>query len=305
MKKEGIKKVAVVGTGTLGSQIALMASYHGCEVKTYDIDDQAFPRILKVLKMRIQNSGRKPFPAFMDVDAGAATVRQCSKLDEALKGTELVIEAVPEDLELKRKVFKEMDLLSPREAILATNSSSIPVSRIEGSTRRPEKCLNLHFYSLDQGKNIVDIMGGSKTTPETLAAGREWVESIGCVPLTVNKEILGFCFNRVWRAVKKETLHMWADGYVDFRDIDRGWMISYGTALGPFGSMDAIGLDVVYGIEMVYYNESKNPGDCPPDALKKMIERNELGVKTGKGFYSYPNPEYKNPDFLKGKKGSK
>ncbi len=301
MKKEGIRKVAVIGTGTLGSQIALTAAYYGCRVTAYDIVEEALPRMLGVLKMRIQNSGRKTTPPFMDLEGTAKQVRICKKLDEALESAELVIEAVPEDLELKRRVFKDLDHLSPREAILATNSSSLPVSRMESATSRPEKCLNLHFYSLDQGKIIVDIMGGSKTSPETVAAGKAWVQSIGCVPLTVNKEILGFCFNRVWRAVKKEVLHMWADGYVDFRDIDRGWMISYGTGQGPFGSMDAIGLDVVYGIEMVYYNESKNPGDHPPDALKKMIERNELGVKTGKGFYSYPNPEYKNPDFLKGK----
>ncbi len=302
MKKAGIKKVAVIGTGTLGAQIALTAAYYGCRVKIYDMAEEAFPRMLKVIKMRIENSGRKTLPPFMDLEATAAQVHISKKLDEALESAELVIEAVPEDLELKRKVFKDLDSLSPREAILATNSSSLPVSRMEGATSRPEKCLNLHFYSLDQGKNIVDIMGGSKTSPETIAAGRAWVQSIGCVPLTVNKEILGFCFNRVWRAVKKETLHMWADGYVDFRDIDRGWMISYGTGQGPFGLMDAIGLDVVYGIEMVYFNESQNPADRPPDALQKMIERNELGVKTGKGFYSYPHPEYKNPDFLKGSK---
>lgn len=297
--RNDIKKVTVIGTGTLGIQIALMASYHGCEVRTYDVDGDSFPRMLKVIRMRIENSNRKTPAAFMDLEGGAAKIRRCPTLEEALNEAELVIEAVPEDVELKRKVFKQMDLLSPRDAILATNSSSIPVSRMEGATSRPEKCLNLHFYSLDSGKNCVDIMGGTKTTAETMAAGKKWIQSIGCVPLTVNREILGFCFNRVWRAVKKETLHMWADGYVDFRDIDRGWMISYGTAQGPFGSMDAIGLDVVYGIEMVYYNESKDPGDRPPEALKKMIERKELGVKTGKGFYSYPNPEYKNPDFLK------
>jgi len=147
--------------------------------------------------------------------------------------------------------------------------------------------------------NMVDIMGGTKTTLGTIEAAKEWVRSLGCVPLTVNKEILGFCFNRVWRAVKRETLHMWAGGYVDFRDIDRAWMIFTGMSYGPFGLMDMIGLDVVYGIEMVYYNESRDPKDHPPEALKQMIERKELGIKTGKGFYTYPDPEYGRADFLK------
>ena len=92
---------------------------------------------------------------------------------------------------------------------------------------------------------------------------------------------------------------MWAGGFVDFKDIDRGWMIWTGMSQGPFGIMDAVGLDVVYGIEMVYYNQSKDRRDYPPAALKKMIEQNHLGVKTGKGFYTYPNPEFKNPKFLK------
>lgn len=147
---------------------------------------------------------------------------------------------------------------------------------------------------------MVDIMGGTVTTAETMDAGKEWIRSIGCVPLTVKKEILGFCFNRIWRAIKREALQIWAERFVDFRDIDRGWMIWTGMSQGPFGFMDAVGLDVVYDIEMVYYNESNDPKDFPPEALKAMIDRNELGVKTGKGFYTYPNPEYRFPDFLKG-----
>ena len=93
---------------------------------------------------------------------------------------------------------------------------------------------------------------------------------------------------------------MWAEGFVDFRDIDRGWMIFTGMAYGPFGLMDNVGLDVVYDIEMVYYNESKDPKDHPPEALKAKVDRKELGIKTKKGFYTYPDPEYSRPDFLKG-----
>jgi 3-hydroxybutyryl-CoA dehydrogenase len=295
-----IKKVAIIGTGTLGAQIALMASYYGGEVKTYDPDEKSFERVLTLIKVRVENSGRKTLPPFMDLESGARAIQRCKKLDEALQGVELVIEAVPEDLDIKRQMFRQLDLLSPPNAILATNSSSIPISRIESATARPEKCLNIHFYSPDLGRNIVDLMGGTKTTTATLEAGEKWIRSLDCVPLRVNKEILGFCFNRIWRAIKRESLHMWAGGYVDFRDIDRGWMIWNGVSQGPFGFMDGVGLDVVYGIEMTYYRESQDPKDHPPEALRKMIKRNELGVKTGKGFYSYPNPEYKNAAFLKG-----
>lgn len=298
-----IQKVAVIGTGTLGVQIALMASYYGKPAKTFDPDEKSFERVLALIRQRMANASRKTLPPFENLEEEARKIQRCKNLEEAVSDAELVIEAAPENLGLKRKIFAEMDRYAPPGAILATNSSSIPVSRIESATARPEKCLNIHFYSPDLGRNIVDLMGGSRTGPDTLEAGRRWILSIGCVPLPVKKELLGFCFNRVWRAIKREALHMWAGGHVDFRDIDRGYMIWNGVSQGPFAMMDQVGLDVVYGIEMVYYEESKDPKDHPPEALKKMIDRNELGVKTGKGFYTYPNPEYKDPNFLKGAAG--
>jgi 3-hydroxyacyl-CoA dehydrogenase len=297
--KRKIRNVAVIGTGTLGTQIAVHSSFHGYDVSAYDADPKSLERVLGMIKVRISNSNRKPAISLKEIQRQAKKIRISSTLEEAVGGADLVIEAIPENLILKRRIFKQIDSTAPERAILATNSSSIPVSRIEGATRRPEKCLNIHFYSLDLGRNIADVMGGRKTTPRVLEAGKEWVRSLGCVPLTVKKELLGFCFNRVWRAVKRETLHMWAGGYVDFKDIDRGWMVWTGMSQGPFGIMDAVGLDVVYGIEMVYYNESKARRDHPPAALKRMIDRNQLGVKTGKGFYTYPNPEFKNQDFLR------
>ncbi len=296
-----IQNVAVIGTGILGTQIAIQAACHNYKVVGFDLDATSWARVLERLKIRMQNSSRKPTIPWPQMKRGAKLVTQCASLKEAVAGTDLVIEAVPENLALKRKVFRELDIMAPRKAILATNSSSIPVSRLEKATNRPEKCLNIHFYSLDQGRNIVDVMGGTRTLPRIIKTGKEWVQSIGCIPLTVKKEILGFCFNRVWRAIKREALYMWAGGFVDFRDIDRGWMNWSGMSLGPFGLMDGVGLDVVYDIEMVYYQESKDPKDRPPQALKAMIDRGNLGVKTGRGFYVYPDPEFRRPGFLKGR----
>jgi 3-hydroxybutyryl-CoA dehydrogenase len=297
-EKMKIQNVAVVGTGLLGTQIAIQAACHHYNVSAFDIDSAALGRVMERLKIRMKNSSRKPTIPWFQMKRGAKKVKLCANLSEAVARADLVIEAVPENLALKRKVFKDLDLLSPPKALLATNSSSIPISRIETATRRTGRCLNIHFYGLDQGRNIVDVMGGRRTSPAILETGREWAQSIGCIPLTVKKEILGFCFNRVWRAVKREVLHMWAGGYVDFKDIDRGWMNWAGMSMGPFGLMDGIGLDVVYDIEMVYYNESKDRRDRPPQALKAMIDRGALGVKTGKGFYTYPDPEFRRPDFL-------
>jgi len=298
--EEKIRKVAVVGTGLLGTQIAIQAACFGYEVSAYDTDEGSFNKVIQIADAMMKFTGREPVVPMEEWKKGVQKVNLCKELEDALRDADLVIEAIPEDLELKRKVFERLDALAPRGAILATNSSSMPISKIESATARPEQCLNTHFYSPATGLNMVDIMGGTKTTTETMEAGKAWIRSIGCVPLTVNKEILGFCFNRVWRAIKRETLYMWAEGFVDFRDIDRAWMIFTGMTQGPFGIMDNVGLDVVYDIEIVYYNESKDPKDHPPEALKAMVGRKELGLKTGKGFYTYPDPEFSRPDFLKG-----
>jgi 3-hydroxybutyryl-CoA dehydrogenase len=295
-----VSKISVVGVGTLGTQIAVQAASYGYDVKAYDQVPEIFQKTLGKLCESVKTTKRGPILPVEEWVKAAQKVKQCKDLIEALKDADLVIEACPEKLDLKRKIFAQIDFLAPEGAILATNSSSIPISKIESATKRPAKCINMHFYQMVFGLNIVDIMGGTKTTVETIETGQQWVRSIGCIPLTVKKEVLGFCFNSVWRAVKRQSLHMWAEGYVDFRDIDRAWMVFTQMSQGPFGLMDQVGLDVIYEIEMIYYDESKDPKDHPPDGLKAMIERKELGIKTGKGFYTYPNPEYAKPDFLKG-----
>jgi 3-hydroxybutyryl-CoA dehydrogenase len=295
-----IKKISMIGLGTLGTQIAIQAAHYGYDVKGYDQDPEIFQKTIQKVKGMMKFLGKGPTMPAEDWEKSAQKVKLAKDLAEALKEADLVIEAIPENLELKRKVWAQLDSLAPKGALLATNSSSIPVSRIESATQRPEKCLNLHFYQPGIGMNIVDVMGGTKTLPEAIEAAKQFIRSISCIPLTVKKEILGFCFNSVWRAIKKQTLYMWSNGFVDFRDIDRGWMVFANQPQGPFGMMDLVGLDVVYDIEMSYYNESKDPRDIPPKALKDMIDRKELGVKTGKGFYAYPNPEFTKADFMKG-----
>ena len=294
-----IRKVAVLGMGNLGVQIALQAAACGYEVIAYSSKKHAIKLFLDSLEVK-----DPPKDVHLPINLVkwpeiADDIMVISNIKEAVASADIVIEVVPEDLEIKRKVWREMDIASPDHAIFATNSSSIPVSQLEGVTNRPEKCLNIHFYQLKLGVNIADVMGGSRTNAETLHTGREFVRSLGVLPLNVNKELLGFCFNRVWRAVKREVLFMWAEGYVDHRDVDKAWMIWTGAPWGPFILMDTIGLDVIWDIEMVYYHDTKDPKDHPPQALKDMINSGHLGVKTGRGFYTYPNPEFKFPDFLK------
>ena len=294
-----IRQVTVIGTGTLGTQIAVQVACFDYQVIAYDPDAASFPRTLENLMNFLETSEKRPCVSLAEWRQAADRVQLVPDLEAALQEADLVIEAVPENLEIKREMFARIDTLAPSRALLATNSSSIPISWIEEATQRPEQCLNLHFYQPGLGINMVDVMGGRQTTSEALETARNWVRSIACVPLTVKKELLGFCFNRVWRAVKREVLSMWAEGCVDFQDIDRAWMIFSGMSLGPFGMMDTVGLDVISDIEKIYYRESQDPRDYPPAALQDLIDRGELGVKAAQGFYSYPDPEYQDPDFLK------
>lgn len=294
-----IKKLAVVGTGILGARIALQAAYYGYEVSTWDPNPASFEHSMAMSEDRLKRATRAPTLTWAQLGQAAEKVARCATLEQAVGQADMVIEAIPENLELKREMYARLDQLTPAGAILATNSSSMPVSLIAEATSRPELCVNIHFYTLDIGRNLVDVMGSSQAPPELIEQCAQWVRSIGCVPLTVRKQIHGFCFNRIWRAIKKESLHLWAGGYVDYKDIDRGWMIWSEMDEGPFALMDSVGLDVVYDIEMSYYSESGDPKDRPPEALREKVARGELGAKTGKGFYTYPDPEFKKEGFLK------
>jgi 3-hydroxybutyryl-CoA dehydrogenase len=146
---------------------------------------------------------------------------------------------------------------------------------------------------------FVELMRGAKTSDETLDALRHFVRSIGLVPILVRREVTGFILARIWRSVKKEALHLVESGVATPEDVDRAWMMAMEAPLGPFVLMDRIGLDVIRDIEMVYYEESGDQSDAPPKVLMDKIENGELGVKTGKGFYTYPDPAYESPSFLR------
>lgn len=294
-----IKTVGIVGAGFMGCQIASRAAVFGYTVRMFDVK----PEMLTAAKATTKAYTDMHFGENKsEADAADGRVTYHDTLAEALKDVDLAFEVVPEKQDLKRKIFAEMEKAAPAHAILASNSSSIPVSCVIDSVSCHDRVINIHFYIPISQRNIVDIMGCAKTSKETKEAAEEWVRSIHCIPLLAKKECMGFVFNRVWRAIKRDSLAIWAGGFADFRDVDRGWMVMTGMNIGPFGAMDYVGLDVVYDIEMSYYNDSKDPKDKPPQALKDMIDKGLLGVKTMKGFYDWKSPEFMSPDFLDPKK---
>jgi len=266
-----IKIVSIVGTGYLGKQIAERSALKGYTIRLYDTNVEELEKFYRKLKGKINTMGE---------------ISSHETIEDAVKDADLIIEAVPELLELKREIFMAIDKAAQPYAIIATNSSSIPVSKLEGVVARKDKLLNIHFYNLITTP-MADIMRGTNTSDETFEKGKKWVESIDITPLIVKKECYGFVFNRVWRAIKKESMKIWAGGYADLEEVDKAWRIFTGMEIGPFQFMDQIGLDVIYDIEMSYYKKSGLEDDKPPQALKDMVDKGNLGQKTKKGFYTY------------------
>lgn len=295
-----IERVCVIGAGFMGQQIATVAVMSGYTVTAFDPGPDAPGKAMEELKKIFALQGNQEQEKRLNESIEKITY--CENLSEAVADADLVIEAVPEKLELKREVFAQINEEASPHLIIASNSSSIPVVKLEDVVDQKERALNIHFDAPMIDRPMVDIMPGTATSDETMKRVVEWVESIGCVPVVVKKPIMGYLGNRLWRVVKRESLMLWSQGYGDVTEVDRAWMLQFGVDLGPFAMMDAVGLDVVYDIEMAYYKESGDPKDKPPEALKEMIERGELGLKTNKGFYDWSDPEFLKPDFLKKQK---
>lgn len=294
-----IERVAMIGTGTMGRMIALRTAQYGIPVILYDSDPAALDRARAAIHETLGGWLAQGTLARIEMEEIEGHLHYANELRGAVRDVDLVIEAVPERVDMKRALFGQLDELCPERAIIATNSSSIRVSYLEDATARPEKVANLHFYNPVWEIPMVEIGRGTKTNTETVDALTDYARRIALLPLHVQKESTGFIFNRVWRAIKKETLKVVDSGVASFEDVDRAWMTMYHTDMGPFGKMDEIGLDVVKDIEEHYASESNDPSDRPPKILTDRVARGDLGMKTGRGFYTYPNPAFAAPDFLK------
>lgn len=300
MQTKPFKTVCIVGAGYMGAQIGLQCATHGYTVWLVDGLAEALQRTAASHSQELEKRLEKQQITAEEKEVILRRIHLTTNVREGASKADLVIEAVPERLEIKREVFAQLDEVCPRHTILATNSSSLRISAIENATHRPDKVLNMHFYSLAMHRTMVELMRGTATSDETIENVRQFARTLGLTPLLVRKESTGFIFNRVWQAIKKECLHLVDDGVASHEDVDRAWMIFLGTPVGPFGMMDRVGLDVVRDVEMVYYRESGDESDAPPKLLLDKIERGEFGMKTGKGFYTYPDPAFEAPGWLKG-----
>ena len=297
-----IERVAVIGAGTMGWQIAALTAASGRDLRLFDADPAAAARGIERMRAELPAARTESLlgiPLPDDVEQIVQKIDVAPSLAEAVGDADLVIEAVREEIATKRAVFAQIDPLAPT-AILATNSSSLPSSGLVPAVSDPSRLLNLHFFSPIWRRPMLEVMGCGQTAPKVMAAGVAFGRSLGLVTAEVRGESKGFIINRVWRAVKREALQVVDEGHADPEDVDRLWMLFFGTPAGPFGIMDGVGLDVVADIEASYAAVSTDPADQPSTRLHQLIASGKLGEKSGEGFYHYPDPVYAQPGWLRG-----
>jgi 3-hydroxybutyryl-CoA dehydrogenase len=278
------RPVAMIGAGTLGRRIALMFAAHGSDVRIYDLAEAQRQAAVDYVTQNL--------PALADRITGVVPgqVSVNADLSEAVHNAWLVIEAVPERLELKKQIFGQLDELSPTDAILASNSSSYASRMFLDKVVRPERVLNIHFY-MPPKQNAVDVMSCGKTDRDVIGFVLATLPRFGLSPFEAHRESTGFIFNRIWAAVKRESLEVVAEGVSTPQDIDRMFQVNTGSAAGPFRMMDQVGLDVVLDIEEHYCAEHPEYPEGPRRLLRSYVQQGRLGAKSGAGFYDdYPHP---------------
>ncbi len=290
-----ISTVAVVGAGFLGRQIAAMTAASGRDVRITDAIPEAMSTTHDWLRTYLASPVADKKLEW-DLEDVLARIVPVPTLADALDGADLMIEAVREDLETKRAVFEEASRRNPL-AYLATNSSSIASSHLADVVSQTDRLANLHFFPEFWSRAMVELMGCGETSDETLLTLAGFGRSLGLFCAVVDGQSKGFIINRVWRAVKKEALKVVDEGHASPEDVDRLWAFFWGINYGPFAMMDRIGLDVVADIEDTYIAATTDPMDRRSSTLHDLVAGGELGVKSGQGFYHYPNPAYEAPDW--------
>ncbi|MGD0280427.1 MAG: 3-hydroxyacyl-CoA dehydrogenase [Smithella sp.] len=300
MKVDDIKNVLIAGSGTMGQQIGFQCALHDCNVVLYDIKkeflEKAMERINRIAA-RMLREGRITQEKAL---AAISRIKISVDMEEAAKDADLVSESVPEDPELKGKVFGQLNALCPERTIFTTNTSTLLPSMIAQATGRPEKFLAYHFHDIRM-TNVVDVMPHPGTSTEVVQLVKEFAERTGLAPIVLHKESMGYVFNYMFAGLFDNALTLASNDIAAVEDIDRVWMGIMRMLIGPFGLMDSVGLDTVWHVTNFWAKQTGDPVKIKnTEFVKKYVDRGDLGQKTRKGFYTYPNPTFTAPDFLKG-----
>jgi 3-hydroxybutyryl-CoA dehydrogenase len=294
-----VRRVLVVGSGTMGLQIGLQCATHGYDVAMYDLEPAAL------------DAGARRMVAYADElvttglidstarDRALGRVTWTSDPAAAAAEADILSESVPEDPALKGRVVGQFNALCPTRTIFTTNTSSLLPSTFAAASGRLDRFAALHFHQPVWQSNVVDVMPLPGTSPETTDLLWAFARKIGQIPIHVRKESPGYVFNAMYNAVNREAITLAANGVASVEDVDRAWMAIFKMPIGPFGMLDGVGFDTVWHITDYWAGRT---GDAQlrrnASFLKGYLDRGCLGVKSGEGFYRYPDPAYARPDFV-------
>ncbi len=297
MTVDDVKRILVVGAGQMGSQIAMQAALHGYAVTLNDVAGAILDKAMAGNRGHLERRVSKGQMTKEAMEVAVGRVRLEADLEQAGRDADFVVEAIVERLEPKKECFGRLDRICPPHAILATNSSTLGNSLLAPATRRPEKCVNMHFFYPPLVMRLVEVVKGQGTSEETLTVTAEVTRRIGREPVVLRKELPGFLVNRILRALGNEAYSLLEQGVAPFWEIDKAVELGLNFPMGPFRLGDLSGLDIGYNARLETFAHTKDPKDRPPRELAKRVERGDLGRKTGRGFYDYgKNPPEPIPD---------
>jgi 3-hydroxybutyryl-CoA dehydrogenase len=280
------KKLAVIGSGLMGAGITQVAAQAGYDVVMRDVTEEALERGLSGITASYDKFVAKGQLAAEDAEAALKRITATTDL-EAAADADVVVEAVFEKIEVKQDVFRELDRICRPGAVLATNTSAIPITQIAAVTRRPESVVGTHFFSPVPMMRLCELVRGYKTSDETLAVARAFAEEVGKTCIVVNRDVAGFVTTRLISALVVEAVKLYESGIASAEDIDTACRLGFGHAMGPLATADLTGVDILRNATLNIYTETQDEKFAPPEILNRMVTAGDLGRKSGRGFHTY------------------
>jgi len=305
MKIDDVRRVLIVGAGIMGQRIGLQCATHGYNVVLYDIAPKMLDDAMNHIKAYAAQFIDERRLTQREANATLSRITSTSKPDEAADQADLLIEAVPEDPKLKRRVFAQFSKLCPPHAIFTTNTSTLLPSMFAKATGRPAQFAALHFNKTAWDvlvANVVEIMPHPGTSHETITLLLEFAKRLGQTPFLLKKEKSGYIINSMQSPAIGEALTLVVNGFASVEDVDRAWMGVSKMPIGPFGMLDDVGLDTAWHAtdnsakKYFFIRQLRKNANF----LKTYVDKGHLGVKSGQGFYAYPNPAFRRPGFIEG-----
>lgn len=292
------KQVTIAGSGVLGSQIAFQSAFHGFEVSVYDINEDA----IAAAKTRLENLIPVYGEFFNDTkraEQAFASLSYYTDLAQAVKDADIVVEAVPERIEIKQSFYEGLAKVAPEKTVFASNSSTMLPSQFAHYTGREEKFLALHFANSIWQNNTAEIMGHPGTEEKYVDEVTDFARAIGMIPFVLKKEQPGYILNSLLVPFLSAAMELWVKDIADPQTIDKNWMISTGAPRGPFAIYDIVGMETPYNLNLMRAKTDPAAQFVADKIKHEMIDQGKMGMSSGEGFYKYPNPAYMDPNFLK------